>query len=440
MNMIQTADPETEPHTRHTELLDQIHGALNQLQTGGTEGFTRGEIRDQILAANKLQESLDAALIPIFAAGRKERVFELDRARSDSTWLSTRTRRSRASCANQFSRSYTLIEDLPDLYLALVDGRVNSNHVDAILRVSRRPKLQPFVVRDIHLLIGFAAQHWDQFNLDLEGWAEYVDPVDPADQDEKAHQDRKMIVSQGLGGVTMIQIDMPNLEYEQLTNSMQPHYEAMLEEEWRVAREEYGDDAACSDLERTDAQRWLDALMAGQRAGAGGTDDGASVEVCIVMDLATFEREAARQSGQPAVPLTDKDAEDYRCETLSGRPISPTAALRAATFGSIRRIVLGLPDMRIDASIKKRLFSKKQRQALMIRDRTCTGAGCDTRANKCEADHVLPFTKDGPTSTSNGKMRCKPCHRHKTRLELAGFWDHDLDRPKPMPDVGRRPS
>ena len=305
--MIQTADPDTKPPNTHCELLDQIRHGLTQLQANSTQGFTRQEIRDQILAANMLQESLDAALIPIFAAGRKERVFELDRARSDSTWLSSRTRRSRASCANQFSRAYTLIEDLPDLYAALVDGRVNTNHVDAILRVSRRPKLQPFVVRDIQVLIGFAAQHWDQFNLDLEGWAEYVDPVDPADQDEKNHQDRKMIVSQGLGGITMIQIDIPNLEYEQLTNSMQPHFDAMLEEEWRTVREEYGDNAEYSDLERTDAQRWLDALMAGQRAGAGSTDDGASVEVCIVMDLATFEREAARQSDMPAVPLSDKD-------------------------------------------------------------------------------------------------------------------------------------
>ncbi len=40
------------------------------------------------------------------------------------------------------------------------------------------------------------------------------------------------------------------------------------------------------------------------------------------MDLATFEREAARQNGEPAAPLTAKDAEDYRCQTLPGRPIS----------------------------------------------------------------------------------------------------------------------
>jgi hypothetical protein len=88
------------------------------------------------------------------------------------------------------------------------------------------------------------------------------------------------------------------------------------------------------------------------------------------MDLVTFEREAARQNDLPAVPLSDKDALDYRCETLSGRPLSPTTALRAATFGSIRRIVLGLPDMRIDASIKKRLFSKKQRQGRSLRSLT----------------------------------------------------------------------
>ncbi len=44
--------------------------------------------------------------------------------------------------------------------------------------------------------------------------------------------------------------------------------------------------------------------------------------------------------------------------------------------------------MKIDASVKKRLFSKRQRQAMMMRDRTCTGAGCDTRADKCQADAV----------------------------------------------------
>ncbi len=172
--MMRTAGPETKPPNTHCELLNQIRHSLTQLQTNSTQHCTRQEIRDQILAANKLQESLDAALIPIFAAGRKERVFELDRARSDSTWLSTRTRRSRSSCANQFSRAYTLIEDLPDLYTALVDGRVNTNHVDAILRVSRRPKLLPYVIRDIQILIGFAAQHWDQFYVDLEGWAPFT--------------------------------------------------------------------------------------------------------------------------------------------------------------------------------------------------------------------------------------------------------------------------
>ena len=224
----------TDPHSAQTELINEIRTGLSLLQETGTQGFTRQEISDQITQMDDLRRSLDTALIPVFAAGRKERVFELDRARSDSTWLSSKTRRSRSSCASQFSRAQTLIEDLPDLYTALVDGRVNPDHVDAILRVSRRPQLKALVIRDIQILIGFTSEHWDQFYINLGSWAEYVDPVDPADQDEKAFQDRKLIVSQGLGGVTMIQIDMPNLEYQQLANSMQPHYDAMLEEECAV--------------------------------------------------------------------------------------------------------------------------------------------------------------------------------------------------------------
>ena len=58
----------------------------------------------------------------------------------------------------------------------------------------------------------------------------------------------------------------------------------------------------------------------------------------------------------------------------------------------------------------------------MIRDRHCTGPGCDTRSWHCEADHIIRSADGGETIATNGGPGCGPCHRHKTRLENLGLW------------------
>ncbi len=101
-------------------------------------------------------------------------------------------------------------------------------------------------------------------------------------------------------------------------------------------------------------------------------------------------------------------------------------------------MILTPGDLDFYLSRRTRFFRGPQRTALIARDRYCQDPGCGTPANKCEADHIQEYADGGLTLPDNGKMRCGPCHRHKTWLQARGLWT-DPDKPdKDKPDKGKR--
>lgn len=70
-------------------------------------------------------------------------------------------------------------------------------------------------------------------------------------------------------------------------------------------------------------------------------------------------------------------------------------------------------------------FPSATRRRILTRDRTCvcpscpacTPAGC-TRAST-QADHIVPRSKGGPNTMSNGQGLCTGCHDVKTKAEAA---------------------
>lgn len=159
--------------------------------------------------------------------------------------------------------------------------------------------------------------------------------------------------------------------------------------------------------------------------GIDDLDPGTAPELIIFADQKTLENEIARQNGEDVATRPASDAETYRCETLTGLPISPTTALRYLTAGSFRRMILEPDDLDFTISRRARLFKGAKRLGLIARDRTCQGRGCDTPANRCEADHILEHTKGGLTLADNGEMDCPPCHGLKTELQAQGIWTPD---------------
>jgi hypothetical protein len=65
----------------------------------------------------------------------------------------------------------------------------------------------------------------------------------------------------------------------------------------------------------------------------------------------------------------------------------------------------------LDHGHEQRLFSKRQKAALALRDGGCRWTNCERPPSWCEAHHILWWARDaGPTDIGNGILLCK--HHH----------------------------
>jgi hypothetical protein len=120
--------------------------------------------------------------------------------------------------------------------------------------------------------------------------------------------------------------------------------------------------------------------------------------------------------GMPAVVLLTASVDQWNCETGlvttgHGAAISvPTAKRIAGTEAGFVPVVLG-PAREVSAyGTAHRIYSKRQRFAIMARDKGCTWPGCDAPPAWCEINHVVPWKDGGTTSVANGAAMCDRDH------------------------------
>ena len=232
------------------------------------------------------------------------------------------------------------------------------------------------------------------------------------------------------------------------------------------AKARYGDKTTLADLDRDPAQRRHDALVelayptkertAAQRPliQAIGDTQTLAEGVAKLIDLSRFYPEpgnASDPSGDDdidAAPHTDGDADEPNrheadglgtgerpvmnvgtgrirdfhpdsgrippiCELEDGTPISARRLAELALGGHIQHFLFDGPHTVLAVGNRQRLFTGKIREALILRDRTCTEPGCAVRGRDCHAHHIVAHEDGGPTSEANGEMRCGFHHRYK---------------------------
>jgi hypothetical protein len=67
----------------------------------------------------------------------------------------------------------------------------------------------------------------------------------------------------------------------------------------------------------------------------------------------------------------------------------------------------------VEISAKSRLFTGATRRGVEVRDRTCANDYCEVPADRCQVDHIMPFSQGGPTTQDNGALRCGFHNRQK---------------------------
>ena len=129
---------------------------------------------------------------------------------------------------------------------------------------------------------------------------------------------------------------------------------------------------------------------------------------------------------RPLITILTGDASFARiCELADGTVLSPGQLVPLLSEADIERVVFDGPDRVLSVS-RRRTFTGALRRAIEVRDRHCQHpSGCDEPADRCDVDHIQPYTDGGPTTLDNGRLSCWPHNRH-----------HHLRNATPQPEAG----
>lgn len=160
---------------------------------------------------------------------------------------------------------------------------------------------------------------------------------------------------------------------------------------------------------RSLAQKRLDgvlhALSAGLKGGNVSLHGGYHPQVIVNIDQKSLERDLLASYVE------------FRSDAVHSGPINPRIIRQLACNAELLPVVLGGDSQVVDAGNRRRLFSAEQRKLLYARDRGCTFPGCTTGVDRCEAHHVLEYSKGGVTTLENAAMVCS--HHHHLVHETA---------------------
>lgn len=113
---------------------------------------------------------------------------------------------------------------------------------------------------------------------------------------------------------------------------------------------------------------------------------------------------------------------------LGGDRVTAAEARRLACTANILPMVLGGDSEVLDLGRARRLFSRAQRKAIAVRDKTCCAEGCDQPAKWTEIHHLKPWAQGGGTDLADGIAAC-PWHHHRLhddRYEQEWFPDRTV--------------
>jgi hypothetical protein len=443
--------------------LDEVAGT----EMGLVDVASALELARAVDRLDRKVRSLEVRVVDAIGAGK---LHEPDGHASPRVMVAHANRLSEAEAMRR-DRLARMLADMPSVRMGLALGRIGRCQADRLARVYVNPRVQGEFVRIDEQVARLAAMlTYEELDRRLTNWVRQVDEEGTADRARRAHEDRRARLVQDFDGGWELLCLIGGLTGAQMHAIFRAFVEAEFQADWAEAREVHGDATTVAHLARSFDQRDADAVARIFEFAANAfaaTPGGAPIDTTIVMDHATFEREARRAAGATIEPRpvpdlgplpsddheppfadaspwpssgTEADPADaaepaaqdeesdevarrphpgqaFRCETLDGHPIDPTEAFANALVGRLRRAVVGWDGVVVDMSGLHKLFTGPLRQAVMLTHTRCYWPGCTVKVHHCQADHLEPRRNGGRTNPGNGGPACG---RHN-RLKEHGF-------------------
>jgi hypothetical protein len=312
-----------------------------------------------------------------------------DGAQSTAAWLSTRCHLPLGEARRQLRRGKSL-PSMPVVAEAFSAGDIGVAQVDVLVRAAQgaaRVDNEVFP-RDEAVLVQTATDlKFAAFSGVLAYWSQLADPDGAEESEMEKLARRDFFVSQSLGGMWLGQIHFAPIGGAIFSGELMRREAEMFDADWAEAKARLGRDPHLDELARTPPQRRADAAVE-MAVRSGAMPEGARRPeplFTVVVDLPT---------------LTGRI-----CELANGTIVSPGSLVPYLDAAWFERIVFA-PAKRVECSVTSRFFTGATRRAIEVRDQECTHPYCETSAEHCQIDHIVPYAKGGLTEQENGQVHC----------------------------------
>jgi hypothetical protein len=371
-----------------TDPLGNLKTALDALVAADPARFAD---RQSITDIYRQLSRLEAVATRATGAFDARRDWEGDRARSAAGWLSAGTHVPKALAQRRvwLGRQLRVMDLVEQAWLA---GDIGEAQASLLARAYTPARAETFA-RDEELLVTQASTlRYGYFRRALDYWCYRADPDGTeaeADDDFKA---REAHLSEGFRGTRIL-----NATFDPIGDELGRIEEELFAADWAEAKARVGPGVCAADLQRSAAQRRVDALVEMARR-SGAVPEGARMPEPLFSVFVDYETFAGRI-----------------CELANGVAVTPGSLLRYLDEAWIERVVFGSPSRVIDVGQRRRLFTGATRRAVKLRDRECFHPFCDTPAEDCQVDHIEPYAAGGLTTQDNGRPACGFHNRDRHR-------------------------
>ncbi len=339
-----------------------------------------------VVVIHRLLASLEAVVTRATASFDNSRDWQLDGAQTAAQWVATECSLPHAVAKRQVALGRKL-PNLPAFEAAWLAGEITGAHVGTIARVHNRYTAEA-LARDEKLLVDTATHvRFEAFRRAVDYWEQAADPDGGDERDRDRTRRRNVYLTESFNGMWLGGMTFDPVSGTVVGGELERIERELFDLEWAAARQRLGREPTIGDLERSAGQRRADALV----------------------EMAIRSRTAPADGRRPAplfsVLVGYETMHGRICELARGTVLSPGALLPWLEEAYLERAVFG-PGRRVEVSKRARLFKGATRRAVELRDRFCTHRYCDRPADRCQVDHIIPYTEGGLTTQDNGQLAC----------------------------------
>jgi hypothetical protein len=363
--------------------LGALREAIDELVSLGPAALGDAETVQELQCQLARLDAVATAAVGSFAASGD---WSCDGAKTAAAWVAVSCRLPKGS-ARRLVRRGRELRHLESFAGAWRAGAINAAHIDAVL-ARRKPWSQEAMARDEEDLVKRAKRvRFEEFERTLTHWANRVD-ADGAELSAEDVRDRRDVyLVASFEGMYLGQMTLDALSGAIVSGELERLEAILFEEDCAKAEALLGRRPTLAELGRTPAQRRADALVE-MATRSRSMPEGARRPLPLFSVLVGWETLGGRV-----------------LELAQGAALTPGSLVPWISHCDLERAVFE-PGGRVEVSAHSRFFTGGLRRAIELRDRRCTHPMCDEPAERCQADHIIPYSLGGLTVQENGRLLC----------------------------------